>query len=686
MPEPAVFDDLDRRANEAFAGRVVRKDLVRQVKVGANVPVYVLEFLLGKYCASDDPVAVEAGLAAVDQILRENFIRPDESERAKAELKRRGTLRLIDKVDVRLVESEDKYWASLASFGSRFVHVPEELVYRYERLLGGGVWSQVELVYSADEDEATKRPIYIRTLKPIQIAAFDLEEYAAGREDFTRDEWLDLVVRTVGIEPAGLDFRGKLLLVTRLVPMVERNFNLIELGPRGTGKSFVYRESSPNAILISGGKVTVAQLFVHLGTGRVGLLGHWDVVAFDEVAALELSDSTVVQMLKDYMESGSFARGRDEIPAEASTVFVGNTSAATDELLRAGHLFADLPKAMIDTAFLDRLHFYLPGWEAPTLDRRLFTDHYGFVSDYFAEALRQLRKRSYVTALDEEFSLGSHLSARDEKAVRKSVSGYLKILHPHGRWSRAELRDYLELALEGRRRVKEQLRRLASYEFTKTEFSYIERDNGIEHEVSVPEQRDEVAEEDLLLALPLEAPSPAEEGVGGPPPAPTDELLKLQESATLEFKATFRHNLHTGKRDEALELEVAKSVAGFMNSRRGGTLLIGVIDDASLRGDERLRGLNEDIRLCGNRGIDGFENTLVTLLERSLGKVAASAADVSFDTRAGRDLCRVDARAAEQPVYVEWKGNQLFFVRMGNSTRQFGIADAIDYIRRRFRS
>ncbi len=437
MAEQHRSDELDRHSNEAFAGRVVRKDLVRQVKVGANVPVYVLEFLLGKYCASDDPAAIETGLAVVDQTLRENFIRPDESEQAKADLKRRGKQRLIDKVDVRLVESEDKYWATLAAFGSKFVHVPEDLVYKYDRLLGGGVWCQVELVYAADEDETTKRPIFIQDLKPIQIAAFDLEEYASARGDFNRDEWLDLVVRTIGIEPADLDFRGKLLLVTRLVPMVERNYNLIELGPRGTGKSFVYRESSPNSILISGGKVTVAQLFVHLGTGRVGLLGHWDVVAFDEVAALELSDSTVVQMLKDYMESGSFARGREEIPAEASMVFVGNTSASTEDLLRTGHLFADLPKAMIDTAFLDRMHFYLPGWETPTLERRLFTDHYGFVSDYFSEAMRQLRKRSYVTALDEEFALGPHLSARDEKAVRKTVSGFLKILHPHGHWSRA---------------------------------------------------------------------------------------------------------------------------------------------------------------------------------------------------------------------------------------------------------
>jgi ATP-dependent Lon protease len=681
----SASDALDHLANEVFAGRVVRKDLVRRVKVGANVPVYVLEFLLGKYCASDDPAAIETGLTAVDQILHDNFIRPDESEQAKAALKRRGRHRIIDKVDVRLVESEDKYWATLANFGSRYVHIPEDLVYRYDRLLGGGVWCQVELVYSADEEEVTKRPIYIQGLKPIQIAAFDLDEYAEGRSAFSRDDWLDLVVRSIGIEPADLDLRGKLLLVTRLVPMVERNYNLIELGPRGTGKSFVYRESSPNAILISGGKVTVPQLFVHLGTGRVGLLGHWDVVAFDEVAALELSDSTVVQMLKDYMESGSFARGRDEIPAEASTVFVGNTSSSTEDLLRTGHLFADLPKAMIDTAFLDRLHYYLPGWETPKLERRLFTDHYGFVSDYFAEALRQLRKHSYAMTLDEEFALGSHLTARDEKAVRKTVSGLLKILHPHGRWSRAELRDYLELALEGRRRVKEQLKTLAAYEFSRTEFTYTERDSGLEHVVDVPEY-EPLEPDDLEAAAELPDVADIETAAAGDTiEATTADLLAMTESAMLELKATFRHNLHTGKRDDALELSVLKSVAGFMNSRRGGTLLIGVADEPTAEPADRVLGLADDIGLCGNKGIDGFENALMSLLDKALGKVAASAVDISFQDFDGRQVCRVDVPPALSPVYVTWKANQHFFVRMGNSTRQFSIADAIDYITKRFR-
>jgi ATP-dependent Lon protease len=482
------MDALDRRANEAFPGRVVRKDLVRQVKVGANVPVYVLEFLLGKYCASEDPTAISAGLAVVHQQLREQFIRPDEAELAKARLKQRGVHRLIDKVDVRLVASADKFWAHLQNFNDRFVHIPETLVYQYDRLLQGGAWSQIDLLYDSELiEQGDKSPFYVKNLKPIQVAAFDLAEYLSGRRQFTRDEWLDLLVRSVGLEPSEIELRTKLLIMIRLVPMAERNYNLIELGPWGTGKSFVYRESSPNAILISGGKITVPQLFVNMTTGRVGLLGTWDVVAFDEVAGLQLSEPTVVNMLKDYLESGSFARGREEIPAEASVVLVGNTSKPPERLLIEAHLFADLPPAMIDPAFLDRLHYYLPGWEIKKLHAESFTNHFGFVSDYLAEAMRQLRKDSHVRALDEDFALGSHLSARDERAVRKTVSGLLKLLHPHGEWSRAELAEYVALALEGRRRVKEQLRALAPHDYSKTDFSYVQRPSGQEHWVHLPE-------------------------------------------------------------------------------------------------------------------------------------------------------------------------------------------------------
>jgi len=672
------MDALDLLANDAYAGRVVRKDLVRQVKVGANVPVYVLEFLLGKYCASDDPAAIATGLEVVNQSLRENFIRPDESEKAKAELKRKGQHRLIDKVDVRLVPSEDKFWAHLANFGDKYVNIPEDVVYKYERLLGGGAWCQLDLIYNVSDDEEKKRPVYIRALKPIQVAAFDMDEYIAGRARFNRDQWLDLVIRSIGLEPSHFDLRGKLLTVLRLVPMAERNYNLIELGPWGTGKSFVYRETSPNAMLISGGKVTVAQLFVNLSSGRIGLLGMWDVVAFDEVAGLEMSDSTVINMLKDYMESGSFARGKEETPAEASVVFVGNTSKPHQELVRTAHLFADLPKAMIDPAFLDRLHYYLPGWEVPKLEQRLFTGHFGLVSDYLAEALRQLRKQTFVRAIDEDFALGAHLSARDEKAVRKTVSGLLKILHPHGQWTHGELREYLEFAMEGRRRVKEQLKKLAAHDYAKTAFSYIERDTGREVWVEVPEQPEELDTDAADDASPV-----TNEGAqSGPTGGRTSiaDLIAGGESARVEFKQTARVNLATKQSDKVIELMVIKSVAGFMNGH-GGTLLLGVVDTGEVFGIEK------DMKTLGSKqSRDGFELWLTGLLDNMLGPTATSNVSISFEAFAEGTVCRLDVERGKKPTFVRGgKGEADLYVRLNNSTRLLNTADSLEYVTSRWR-
>lgn len=673
------MDELDRIVNETFAGRVVRKDLVRQVKVGSNVPVYVLEFLLGKYCASDDPAAIAAGLEVVNQTLRDNFIRPDESELAKARIKQRGQYRLIDKVDVRLVASEDKFWAHLQNFNDKYVHIPEDLVYKYDRLLQGGAWCQLDLLYNVADDEAQKRPFYIKGLKPIQVAAFDLDEYIEGRRRLSRDAWLDLVMRTIGLEPDEYDLRGKLLAVLRLVPMAERNYNLIELGPWGTGKSFVYRESNPNAILISGGKITVAQLFVNMSTGRVGLLGTWDVVTFDEVAGLQMSESAVVNMLKDYMESGSFARGKEEVPAEASVVMVGNTSKPHTELVRTAHLFADLPPAMVDPAFLDRLHYYLPGWEAPKLETRLFTNHFGFVSDYFAEAMRQVRKQSFVRAIDDEFAFGAHLSARDEKAVRKTVSGLLKILHPHGEWTRSELREYLEFAMEGRRRVKEQLKKLAAHDYAKTAFSYVERDTGHEYWVEVPEQP-----EDLDAAIDAEAEEAGEAGVETAPPAPATrsiaDLIAAGESKHVEFKQTGRVNIHTQQRDQVMEQMVVKSVAGFMNAE-GGTLLIGVTDAGEVF------GIETDFKSFGKKqDQDGFALWLNQLLDNALGVTAASNVLLSFEEHPGGTVCRVDVSPSSGPTFVRGsKGEADLYVRLNNATRLLNTAEALEYVRTRWR-
>lgn len=481
--------ELDRKVTDVFAGRVVRKDLVRTVKVGANVPVYVLEFLLGKYCATDDPAAIQAGLRLVNFQLSENFIRPDEANKAMFAVKDRGSGTYIDKIKVRSTERED--WGEMANFGNRFLHVPEALMRQYPRLLEGGIWAQINLEYrgGGDDDDRNGHPFYVTDLKPIQLAGFTLEEYTAGRGQFTTEEWADLLLRSIGMEPDGMTWRLKLLLLTRLIPMIERNYNLIELGPRGTGKSFVYRETTPYAILVSGGKTTVANLFVNMGTGKMGLVGLWDVVAFDEVAGIQFSDKSAVQILKDYMESGSFSRGREELTAEASIVLLGNINQPIDVLVRASHLFAPLPDAMReDMAFIDRIHMYLPGWEMPKMTGSLFTSRYGFVVDYLAEAFRELRKQSCADAIDPHYSLGAHLNTRDAKAVRKTVSGLVKLLHPDRAVTAAELRDYLEFALEGRRRVKEQLKKLGSFEFYQTSFSYTDHDTMQEHFVGVPEE------------------------------------------------------------------------------------------------------------------------------------------------------------------------------------------------------
>lgn len=478
---------LDAKATDVFAGRVVRKDLVRQVKVGVNAPVYVLEYLLGKYCATDDPAAIEAGLNLVNSILAESIIRPDEAMKAQSRVKEAFAQTFIDKVIVRLEGT--KYWAELVNFSHRFVHIPDQYVRKYDRLLEGGVWAQVTLEFRADEELSGKvRPFFITELQPIQLAHFQLEDFLKRRAEFSTDEWLDLLIRSLGLEPSFFEKRVKLLMLARLIPMVERNFNLIELGPRGTGKSYVYRDLSPYAILISGGKTTVANLFYNLSTRKVGLVGMWDVVAFDEVAGIKFSDKTAIQILKDYMESGSFSRGREEIPAEASMVFAGNINQPVDVLVRTSTLFHPLPEEMQDMALIDRLHFYLPGWEMPKMHNQFLTNHYGFVVDYLAEAFRELRRRNYTTILDQHFSLGTDLNTRDAKAVRRTVSGLVKLLHPAGDPTKIELQEYLELALEGRRRVKEQLKKMGAFEYYQTSFSYIDTDSMQERFVGVPEE------------------------------------------------------------------------------------------------------------------------------------------------------------------------------------------------------
>src|SRR5262245_31661006 len=479
-------DALDDKVNRLFAGKVVRKDLVRKVKVGANVPVFVLEFLLGKYCASSDEISIQMGLQVVNDTLANNYIRPDESFKAQSKVKENGKYSFIDKVKVRLIDSD--YWAEAVNFGHKFIHIPTQYVRDYERLLMGGVWCQLDLRFHTDEDSGGKNPFWIERLQPIQIASFDLEDYRRTRQELTTDEWLDLMVRSMGYEPAAMSRRLKIHFLVRLIPLAERNYNLVELGPRGTGKSYVVQEVSPYSALLTG-PTTVANLFGHMGGRQKGMVQIWDFVGFDEVADLQKMPKEVITTMKTYCESGTFQRGHEAASGDASIAMFGNTNQPVDVMVQTGHLFAPMPDVIRDDmAFIDRLHFYLPGWEIPKMRNDLFTDHYGFVVDYLAEALREMRKHNFTEVIDRHFSLGAHLNARDRKAVRKTVSGLMKILFPHGEVTQNELAEILELALEGRRRVKEQLKKMGSFEYYHTSFSYTFQETGEEKFVGVPEE------------------------------------------------------------------------------------------------------------------------------------------------------------------------------------------------------
>ena len=480
---------IKNKLRQTFDGRIVRKDLTKHIKEGANVPVYVLEFLLGQYCSSDDPEIVEQGVANVKKILSDNYVRPDESQKILSVLRQQGSYTVIDKITVSLNIKYDEYEADFSNLGIGGTPISEQYPTDYDRLLCGGIWCIVQLDYEYIEEDKGASPIHIRKLTPIQMPHVDIEELKQGRKAFTQEEWMDVLLRSIGMEPDRLTNREKWLLLTRMVPLVENNFNLCELGPRSTGKSHIYKEISPNSILVSGGQTTVANLFYNMARKTVGLVGLWDCVAFDEVAGINFKDKDGIQIMKDYMASGSFARGKEEKAATASMVFVGNINQTVDVLLKTSSLFDPFPPEMgTDTAFLDRIHCYIPGWEIPKFRPEHFTDDYGFITDYLAEFIRELRKEQHGDALDKYFRLGKNLNQRDTIAVRKMVGGFVKLLYPDGEYTKEQLEEILKFALEMRRRVKEQLKKLGGMEFYDVNFSYIDNDTFEEHYVSVPEQ------------------------------------------------------------------------------------------------------------------------------------------------------------------------------------------------------
>lgn len=501
-------EEIRQKLKDYFPGKIVRKDLTKKIKEGANVPVYVLEFLLGQYCSSDDEEIVKAGVENVKKILSANFVRPDEAQKVLSVLRQHGSHTVIDMITVSLNIKQDYYEASFSNLGLTGIPIADEYPEKYDRLLCGGIWCIVQLNYDAEGTEnldiilpnenspqSNNRrqkniyPISIRNLTPIQMPHVDMDELKRGRQAFTKEEWMDVMLRSTGMEPDSLSYREKWLLLTRMIPLVENNFNLCELGPRSTGKSHIYKEISPNSILVSGGQTTVANLFYNMASHQIGLVGLWDCVAFDEVAGIKFKDKDGIQIMKDYMASGSFARGKEEKAASASMVFVGNINQSVDVLLKTSSLFDPFPPEMgTDTAFLDRIHGYNPGWEIPKFRPEHFTDDYGFISDYLAGFMRELRKEQYGDALDTYFRLGKNLNQRDTIAVRKMVGGYIKLLYPDGRFNKDEVEEVLQMALEMRRRVKEQLKKLGGMEFYDVNFSYIDNETFEEHYVSVPEQ------------------------------------------------------------------------------------------------------------------------------------------------------------------------------------------------------
>ena len=490
------MDALDRKINEVFPGKVVRKDLTALLRRGANVPTFVLEYLLGMYCATDDETAIAEGVEKIRKILAENYVRPEESEKVKSLIRERGEYTVIDKVSAVLDEYKDIYVARFSNLEIEPFVLQSDYAVKYTKILMGGIWciARIGYTYQQDSMEDEKKrgpedsPFRILGLKPIQLPNLDAAEMIDKRKEFTTEEWIAMLLRSEGMEPDALSEKEKLHFIERMVPLAEHNYNLCELGPRGTGKSHLYKEISPYSILMSGGQTTTANLFYSMAAHRVGLVGHWDCVAFDEVAGMRFRDLDAIQIMKDYMASGSFARGRDMINADASMVFVGNINDSVQNLLKVAHLFEPFPPEFNnDSAFFDRIHYYLPGWEIPKMRSELLTEKYGLITDCLAELTRELRKKDCTHLLDAYFRLNNKFNKRDETAVRKTMSGLIKLIFPDENVTEDEMRRLLEYAIEGRRRVKEQLKLMAGVEFADVALGYVD-EYGSETVVSVPEQ------------------------------------------------------------------------------------------------------------------------------------------------------------------------------------------------------
>jgi ATP-dependent Lon protease len=669
-----IMDALDEKLLEAYPGKVVRKDLLHEVKKGTNVPSFVLEFLLARFCASDDEEEINAGKEAVLETLQKSYVRPDEANKAQSMVQQKGKHKFIDKVQVTYVEREKRHWGEMENFNSKRIAINERFYKDNERLLEGGVWAEVTLGHNDIEDD--DYAFFIDDLRPIQLSRFDFDGFIEERSKFTRDEWMDAVLRTIGLEPTGMEQRLKLHFIMRLLPFVEQNYNFIELGPRGNGKSYTYSEFSPYCTLLSGSQPSASTLFYNNARRKVGVIGFWDVVGFDEISSMKVKDQDTIQLMKDYMANGRFSRGT-EVIANASMAFVGNIDDSISTIVQSSeqNLFKPLPKAF-DLAILHRMYMYLPGWEVPEPGSHMLTSNFGFITDYLAEAMHYLWKNvNRASFVQQNCKFGSHVVGRDEKAAIKTISGFLKLLHPDGKVEPHELTQYVEYALEGRRRVKEQLYKAKpDDEFDKFEFSYFNED-GKEVVVHCPESKGKIV-------VPGKSPASGghEEVEKGRPSDPVDTppIPELEqpwskgESDTVEYKATLRRNLYTGAQEPEMGFMALKTIAAFLNTK-GGYLVIGMEDDGNAVGVDADKFKSED----------KMSLHLVSLVKSYLGSLAMTFSDIQFEDYQGKRVMVVKCRKSSKTTFYKDKDTdrESFFIRTGPSTTRLSASETQEYIR-----
>ena len=670
------MNTLDQKINEHFAGLVVRKDLVKAVRGNAVVPTYVLEYLLGQYCATSDEDSMKSGIETVKEVIRNHYVHRNEANLVKSTIREKGRHRVIDKISVELNEKADCYEASFSNLGIKDVLIDTDTVKKHPKLLVSGVWCISDIEYKYTEDPNVV-PWVLDSIKPIQMSHFDFEQYLEARKQFTLEEWIDLLVQSIGFDPSKFSMRAKMLQLMRLVPYCERNFNMIELGPKGTGKSHIYSDFSPHGILISGGEVTVPKLFVNNTTGRIGLVGYWDIVAFDEFAGKKKTvNKALVDILKNYMANKTFSRGIETLGAEASMVFVGNTTHDLEYMLRHTNLFDDLPPQYYDSAFLDRLHFYIPGWEVEIIRGEMFSRGYGFVVDYLAEILRKLRSYDYSQKYQEYFELSDDISTRDRDGTNKSFSGLMKILFPAGEVSKEDMEMLLEFSIEGRKRVKDQLMRIDNT-YPDVTFKYVTSDGGKEATVKTAEEKQypqhyynkpgtQSDKRTQVIGI------PAKTEVKGL--SDEEKLIQAGENVRLEFKSTLRWNILGKRIDKEIEHGALKTIVAYLNTE-GGTLLVGVKDDGSILGLE-LDQLPSD---------DSYLLHVANLINDKIGKEFIDQIQYGLKTIGDKKILRVDCRTSSTPVFLKIDGLEEFFVRNGPSSVQLSTSEVLEYSRKHFR-